>query len=177
MGPLPAGECVCREPGVNHTDVGLKQRVREISEIVPQLAGVKLSLVDHCSGVQGADVKPCPRHLETVCRVLAEDKHLSGHLLVRQALLGRDYKDLDQDRHGGPGHLAYTSRIGGNDPPGQNIETNLGGDGLELFPLIIMQMSRAESTLSLSDWISCSNAVGLTFGQCGLKDFEYSAVL
>ena len=60
VGPLPAGEGVGAEPGVDDAEVRLEAGPRQVQEILPQLARVELALVHHRRGGQRADVEPEP---------------------------------------------------------------------------------------------------------------------
>ena len=60
MGPLPAGEGVGAEPGVNNTQVSLQLAAGQVEVVVPQLARIELALVDDSSAGEGADVEPHP---------------------------------------------------------------------------------------------------------------------
>ena len=57
VGPLPAGEGVGGEAGVHEAEVGHQLGVGEIGVVEPQLARVKLALVDDGGGGEGADVE------------------------------------------------------------------------------------------------------------------------
>ena len=58
MGPLPAGEGVGAEPGVDDAEVRLEAGPGQVQVVLPQLARVELALVHHGRGGQRADVEP-----------------------------------------------------------------------------------------------------------------------
>ena len=60
VGPLPAGEGVGAEPGVDDAQLCGEAGLGEVGVVLPQLTRVKLALVHNGLGGQRADVEPEP---------------------------------------------------------------------------------------------------------------------
>ena len=61
MSSLPAGEGVGAEPGVDDAEMGLHVGLGEVQVVLPELAGVELSLVDNGPAGERTDVEPHSR--------------------------------------------------------------------------------------------------------------------
>lgn len=58
LSPVPAGECVGREPGMNERKVRGIENMIEIMVVVINLRGRELALINDVLARKGANVKP-----------------------------------------------------------------------------------------------------------------------
>ena len=97
MSSLPAGEGVGTEPCVDNAQMCLQTGLHQVKVILPQLARVKLSLVDNGLGGQRADVEPDTLAGDVVGGGLSQLKHLQIQVLLTYSLVLGGHKHLVDD--------------------------------------------------------------------------------